>query len=171
VVPLANEAKSIERLEMRRISISTAYTPSAMASPEFEIPNRLHVLLVDDNGINLKLLVSLMNKLACSYQTATNGAEAVELYKRSLQREQPTFDVIFMDISMPVMDGFEATRGIRKLERQGGVRACEVIALTGLGSEAAQQEALACGINLFLRKPVKLRDIKALLGQKAKAPP
>jgi CheY-like chemotaxis protein len=69
-----------------------------------------------------------------------------------------------MDISMPVMNGFEATREIRKVEKEEKVLcAARIAALTGLGSEVSRQEAIASGTNLFLTKPVKLGEIKKLL--------
>ena len=61
-----------------------------------------------------------------------------------------------MDISMPVMDGFEATRQIRAFERGQDIIPATIIALTGLGSAEAQEEAFVSGIDLFLTKPIKL---------------
>lgn len=61
-----------------------------------------------------------------------------------------------MDISMPVMDGFEATRQIRTFERGQDITPATIIALTGLGSAEAQEEAFVSGIDLFLTKPIKL---------------
>jgi len=67
---------------------------------------------------------------------------------------------------MPVMNGFEATREIRKVEREAGMGAgCQIVALTGLGSEVSRQEAFVSGTNLFLTKPVKLGEIKRLLSE------
>jgi CheY-like chemotaxis protein len=69
-----------------------------------------------------------------------------------------------MDISMPVMDGLEATREIRKLERvQPRKRPSMIIALTGLGSANAQKEAFDSGVNMFLTKPVRLKELKKIL--------
>ncbi|KIW00177.1 uncharacterized protein PV09_08218 [Verruconis gallopava] len=122
-----------------------------------------HLLLVDDNPINLKILTTLVKKLKHTYETASNGLEAVQLYKASLIQNHP-FDFIFMDISMPVMNGFEATREIRKFEKDEKIgSATRIAALTGLGSEMSKQEAFASGTNLFLTKPVKLGEIKKLL--------
>jgi signal transduction histidine kinase/CheY-like chemotaxis protein len=122
-----------------------------------------HLLLVDDNAINIKILTTLVKKLNHTFETASNGLEAVQLYKASLIQNHQ-FDFVFMDISMPVMNGFEATREIRKFEKEEKVCcAARIAALTGLGSEVSRQEAFASGTNLFLTKPVKLGEIKKLL--------
>jgi signal transduction histidine kinase/ActR/RegA family two-component response regulator len=125
-----------------------------------------HLLLVDDNPINVKLLATCVTRLHHTFRTACNGLEAVQLYADSLNGSQPAFDMIFMDISMPVMDGFEATRQIRSLEAQvGGDRRCKIVALTGLSSEESRDEALASGSDVFLTKPVKLDRVRRVLDE------
>ncbi len=125
--------------------------------------NKRHVLLVDDNPINVKLLVHLVQKLDLTFETASDGMEAVKLYKNSLDGQSPRFDFVFMDISMPVMNGFEATREIRQMETQASARRCKVIALTGLSSDVNRNEASASGCDLFLTKPVKMATVRGLL--------
>lgn len=73
------------------------------------------------------------------------------------------FDFIFMDISMPRMDGLESTRHIRAHERALSLRSTTIIALTGLASASAQQEAFSSGIDLFLTKPVRLKELGSIL--------
>ena len=68
-----------------------------------------------------------------------------------------------IDISMPVMDGLEATREIRKLERHQGQKPAMIVALTGLGSATSQKEAFSNGISLFLTKPVRFSDLRKIL--------
>jgi signal transduction histidine kinase/CheY-like chemotaxis protein len=122
------------------------------------------LLLVDDNEINLKIIATYIQKLPCRFKTASNGLEAVERYQEAYEEGTP-FDVVLMDVSMPVMDGFEATREIRAFERQKGAeRPSRIIALTGLTSGKSQEEALASGVNLFLTKPVQLKKLKGVLG-------
>jgi CheY-like chemotaxis protein len=67
---------------------------------------------------------------------------------------------------MPVMDGFESTRHIREFERQEGLQAATIIALTGLASASAQQEAFASGIDLFMTKPVRLKQLGEALHER-----
>lgn len=119
-----------------------------------------YVLVVDDNEINVKLLSKSLTKWQIPYETASNGSEAVATFQNSGK----IFDYILMDISMPVMNGIAATRAIRELEtaRQSLPRA-QIIAMTGLGDEKTQQEAIASGMDLFMTKPIRLGQIKSLL--------
>ncbi|KAI3401475.1 hypothetical protein diail_10909 [Diaporthe ilicicola] len=155
---------------------------------------RPHLLLVDDNEINLQLLVMFMKKQKLSYATASNGLIALEQYESAcgtpasaaastvssgangsttatarcpngVPARQP-FTHILMDLSMPVMDGLTSARKIRALEVERGVKpAATIIALTGLASAEAQEDAISAGINKFLVKPVKFGELKGLLKQ------
>ncbi|GKT71402.1 histidine kinase [Colletotrichum tofieldiae] len=116
-------------------------------------------LLVEDNPINLKILSTYMNKLGRKYHTATNGLKAVEAYKKN----PGECKYILTDVSMPVMDGFEATRQIRAHERLFGLKPAMIIALTGLASDESQNEAFGSGMDLFLTKPVKLKELGLIL--------
>ncbi|POS73987.1 histidine kinase, partial [Diaporthe helianthi] len=120
---------------------------------------QVRVLLVEDNPINLKILSAVMRKLGIKFHTATNGQEAVDAYK-----EDPGRCVyILTDVSMPVMDGFESTRQIRAYERALGLVPATVIALSGLASAQSQKEAFGSGMDLFLTKPVKFKELRAIL--------
>ncbi|KAK6214253.1 hypothetical protein LQW54_004479 [Pestalotiopsis sp. IQ-011] len=119
-------------------------------------------LLVDDNAINLKILVAYMRKLGHRYDTACNGLEALEAF----QKGGGQYRCILMDISMPVMDGFESSRRIRAHEREHSLSRCNIYALTGLASASAQQEAFSSGIDLCLAKPVKLKELSDILAEK-----
>ncbi|KAK5732325.1 hypothetical protein LTR17_010639 [Elasticomyces elasticus] len=104
------------------------------------------LLLVDDNDINLKLLVTCARKEKCDYQSASNGLEALEIFKAAaLSRSpaQPAFDLVIMDLSMPIMDGCAATREIRAFESSSGAPRARIMALTALGSETARERAWA----------------------------
>jgi signal transduction histidine kinase/CheY-like chemotaxis protein len=132
------------------------------------IPCRFRrLLLVDDNPINLKILSAFAKRLNVSFSTATDGAEAVRLYKQAASADP--YDCIFMDLSMPVMDGFQAVVAIRRFEdglRGGGKEGGRsyIFALTGLGSEKARMEARKAGFDEFLLKPVRFKDVGPLLG-------
>lgn len=101
-----------------------------------------------------------MGKLGKAYETARNGKEAVDTYTG-----QPNhFKAILMDISMPVMDGLEATRRIRAYEQKTQLPAVTILALTGLSSESThQEEALGSGVDVFLTKPVRLKALSEVL--------
>jgi len=141
-------------------STKSAATPST---------DTLHALLVDDNKINRQLLVMFMKKHGYSYVEAEDGQEALDAYKASCLpgpcSNAPTrrFDVVLMDINMPIMDGMESTRCIREFEKENELKRSNIIALTGLASAQAQQEAEASGIDVFLPKPVKFAELKKLL--------
>ncbi|KXT02950.1 hypothetical protein AC578_10576 [Pseudocercospora eumusae] len=132
-------------------------------------PDPLHLLLVDDNKINRQLLVMFMKKCKFTYLEAENGQEALDLYRSSISDlpNRKHFDFVLMDISMPIMDGMEATRRIRDFEKENGVKRVTVIALTGLASEKAREEAETSGIDVFLPKPVKFGELRKLLMQQA----
>jgi signal transduction histidine kinase/CheY-like chemotaxis protein len=123
-------------------------------------------LLVDDNPINLKVLSAFINRLHAPFSFASNGAEAVHLYKQAILEEHDPFDICFMDISMPVQNGFQAVTAIREFENEQKVdekERCYVLALTGLGSDGAREEARGAGFDGFLLKPVKFVDVLPLL--------
>ncbi|KAF5569963.1 histidine kinase [Fusarium phyllophilum] len=135
-----------------------------------EMPGKAHVLLVDDNKINLNLLTMFMKKCGFSYEEAENGEEAVDTFKKSTigdaEQGAPVkkhFDYILMDISMPVMNGVEATKRIRKLEAEYKVPRTTVFALTGLASADARQDAMSVGVDMFLPKPVKFAELKTMI--------
>lgn len=135
-----------------------------------EMPSKAHVLLVDDNKINLNLLTMFMKKCGFTYEEAENGEEAVETFRKSTIGDAETpgpikkrFDYILMDISMPVMNGVEATKRIRKLEAKYKVPRTTVFALTGLASADARLDAMSAGVDMFLPKPVKFAELKTMI--------
>ncbi|KAF9767823.1 hypothetical protein IL306_014951 [Fusarium sp. DS 682] len=119
-------------------------------------------LLVDDNPINLSVLCAYMKKLKSNYTTAADGLEAVERF----QENPDQFSCILMDISMPRMDGIEATKQIRAFENKEDRDPVIILALTGLASATAQQDAYASGVDVFLSKPVKLKELSGILREK-----
>ncbi|KAH7336182.1 hypothetical protein BKA65DRAFT_29052 [Rhexocercosporidium sp. MPI-PUGE-AT-0058] len=119
------------------------------------------LLLVEDNPINLKLLVTSINRMGCPFMTATNGMEAVEAYKTSSTQ----ILLIFMDIQMPMMDGIEASREIRSYEKQNSLPRSAIVALTALDSVDAKQAAADSGVDLFFTKPVSIKKLKEIVTQ------
>ncbi|GKZ36226.1 hypothetical protein AbraIFM66950_007223 [Aspergillus brasiliensis] len=139
--------------------------PSPFKQPmitQTETERRARVLVVDDNSINLNLMLTFMKKRnLAALDSAENGKLAVD----AVERAQQGYDIIFMDMSMPVMNGFEATRAIRALEKERGAtcKPAVIIALTGLSSSRDESEALTSGVNLFLTKPVSFKEVSRLL--------
>lgn len=126
-----------------------------------------HLLLVDDNAINLRLPATFVKRLGFSYETAVDGADALAKYKH--HSNSHSFTTILMDISMPNMNGFESSRAIRKFEAERGIASSRIIALTALGSEKSRREAERSGIGEFQMKPVSLKTLKGLFPDAAAA--
>ena len=124
------------------------------------------LLLVDDNKVNLQLLTMYAKKRGYPYLSATDGQMAVNAYQQSHEDSQngdSPATVVLMDINMPIMDGYEATQHIRTYEKKHSLAPATIIALTALGSEAAYQEAFGSGCDMFLTKPVKLKDLTKII--------
>lgn len=100
-----------------------------------------------------------MKKYNLQYAEAQNGLEALHAY----QSTQVQFDIILMDMSMPVMDGMSATRAIRQYEQEYNIPRCFIIALTGLASASARLEAWNSGIDHFMTKPVNFKALEKFL--------
>ena len=137
--------------------IAAAAEPPISPLPRDRKPK---LLLVEDNQINLHLLSTFIGRCSFEYDTAENGLEAVQAFTAAEQ----SHDVIIMDITMPIMDGMEATREIRKVEQgRPRRRRAMIIALTGLGSATSQKDAFDSGVDMFLTKPVRLKDLRKIL--------
>lgn len=134
--------------------------PSIPADPINTTHQTEHLLLVDDNAINLRLLSTFIKRLSLPAHTAVDGQDAFDIY-RAFATTNP-FTTILMDISMPKMSGFESSRAIRDFEVENNLPSARIIALTALGSEASRLEAEASGIDDFQMKPVALKTLKSL---------
>ncbi|NNM52150.1 MAG: response regulator, partial [Pseudomonadales bacterium] len=115
-------------------------------------------LLAEDNPVNQKVATKMLEKFGMSVDVARNGLDAVKLYL------QVRYDIIFMDCQMPDMDGFATTREIRRLQQLApSARAIPIVALTANIQEGERERCLACGMNDFLGKPLKLQDLSDVL--------
>ncbi|HET7719542.1 MAG TPA: response regulator [Acidimicrobiales bacterium] len=133
----------------------TVRASSLPATPPPEI--RGHVLVVEDNASNQLVAVGILRLLGYRADVASDGTEALD----ALDRVQ--YDAILMDCQMPEMDGFTATREIRR--REGPDRHTPVIAMTAGASDSDRDQCLSAGMDDFLSKPVKPRDIDAMLAR------
>ena len=122
------------------------------------------ILLVEDNPVNQKVTSLIVEKLGYSIEIANNGQEAVDLVKNNC------FSVVLMDLSMPVMDGFEASEKIRENERECGGSRVTIIALTGHAFEEHRQRCKDLEFDDFLPKPFDLFVLKEMLDQYTKEP-
>lgn len=116
----------------------------------------LQVLVAEDNVVNQMVIKSMLEKLGCDSIIASNGREAVDLYGTM------KFDVVLMDISMPEMDGVEATAHIRKLQQMSG-RTTPIIGVTAHALAEDRQRCLDAGMDDYLPKPVKPDALRRVL--------
>ena len=118
--------------------------------------SQLSILLAEDNAINQKLAIVLLEKVGHQVKLAHNGREAIELYQAN------AFDVVLMDVQMPEVDGFEATYEIRKIQAETGLR-IPIIALTAHASSADRKRCLAGGMDEYMSKPIRAKDLYDLI--------
>lgn len=118
-----------------------------------------HILLVEDNLINQDVCRQMLRKMQCRVDTAENGMEAVEAASGG------KYDLILMDCHMPEMDGFTATREIRRIEADGGKVRVPIIALTGDVQMGIREQCQAVGMDDYLSKPFYMDDLQKMLGQ------
>lgn len=117
-----------------------------------EPPRSLHILIAEDNPINQKLAVRLLQKQGHTSIVANNGREAFETWTR-----QP-FDAILMDMMMPEMDGLEATIAIREREKTTGTH-IPIIAITANAMTGDREKCLAAGMDEYISKPVDIAQL------------
>ncbi|MDB5764450.1 MAG: sensory box histidine kinase/response regulator [Herminiimonas sp.] len=127
---------------------------SAYVAAETEVPC-LDILLAEDNEINQKVAIALLQNAGHRVRLATNGLEALEAVRNS------SFNVVLMDMHMPEMDGLEATRAIRKLD--GPAAKVPIIALTAAGSLSDIRTCLDTGMDYFLVKPFRMERFHSVL--------
>ena len=108
------------------------------------------VLMVEDNAVNMTIAVAMLEQWGVAVDQAFDGAQAVQAVERAAAQGQP-FDLVLMDVQMPVMSGYEATRRLR--ERPAG-QGLPIIALTAAALSSEREQALASGMSGFLTKPI-----------------
>ncbi|ACD95264.1 Hpt sensor hybrid histidine kinase [Trichlorobacter lovleyi SZ] len=119
------------------------------------------ILLVDDVEINRELARIILEKRGHRVVQAANGLEAVDAARKE------RFDLVFMDIQMPLMDGFEATNEIRSFELSQGLQPVPVIAMTAYALQGDRDRCLAAGMDGYIAKPIKEDDLCRVIGQMA----
>jgi two-component system sensor histidine kinase/response regulator len=146
-------------IPVQRTSITAA--PPRSVAPAMPAPairsNKPRVLVIEDGAANQKLAVYQLNKLGCEVELANNGSAGIEAWQRHQHR------VILMDCHMPQMDGYEATRHIRKLEAEQGLPPSRIIAMTASVMPGDREACLSCGMNDYVSKPVAITELRAAL--------
>jgi CheY-like chemotaxis protein len=121
-----------------------------------ESGNPLRILLAEDNAVNQALAVRLLEKRGHSVTVAANGKEALAALAKS------SYDVVLMDVQMPVMDGFEATAAIRFREKASGIH-LPIIAMTAHAMAGDRSRCLAAGMDEYITKPIRPQELNDLL--------
>ncbi len=117
------------------------------------------ILLVEDNELNSEIAVEILNGYGFVVDTAENGAEAVEKVKNSASGN---YDLVLMDVQMPVMNGYEATKEIRALA-DPALAGITILAMTANAFDEDRKKALECGMDGFLSKPIVIEELIAML--------
>lgn len=119
------------------------------------------ILLAEDNKINQRIASLTFNMMGVSIDIASNGKEALEMYR------QNKYDLIMMDLHMPVMDGMEASRQIRTFEKEtNSSHRVFMIALSASSVSEIKDECLANGMDDFMEKPFKETELRNILAKK-----
>jgi two-component system sensor histidine kinase/response regulator len=157
-------SKPFDRLELRQVL--SHVLASDPLSPEAktlvtrhtlqEQRQSLSFLVAEDNAVNQRLIARLLEKRGHRVVLAQNGREALQALKRQ------HFDIILMDVQMPEMDGFEATKLIREEEKDSGSH-LPIIALTAHAMQGDEERCLACGMDGYVTKPIKLGELFSVI--------
>ena len=130
----------------------SALVPLSVATENMEPTGTRSILVAEDNPVNRKFVGILLERMGYKTTFCENGQLAVE----SVQTQE--FDLVLMDVHMPVMDGLAATRAIRALDSEA--KDIPIIALTADAMNHAQEDALAAGVNFFVTKPVRMAELQ-----------
>jgi len=136
----------------------TEVTSKAIKSAKADFTGR-RVLLVEDNDMNREIAVELIGMTGVTVETAVNGLEAVE---RIITSPEGYYDIVFLDIQMPIMDGYEAARQIRRLSRDD-IKDLPIVAMTANAFSEDVAMAKEAGMNQHIAKPVDMERIMTVL--------
>ncbi len=149
--------KAIRILENIQTDEQKSYKQPSLALESVDSFAGLHALIVDDNIINRKLIKIILEKIGLRVSMATNGKEAVEKYK------ERQYDIVFMDIQMPVMDGVAATKAILSYEKDHHLTHTPIIALTANIATGNREYYLSQGLDDYATKPLEIDVLKHLI--------
>ena len=116
------------------------------------------MLVAEDNPTNRMVIRAMLSRLGLEITDAGNGQQAVDMY-----RADHHVKLVLMDIQMPVLDGYDATRAMREIEQSSGRKRVPVLALTANAFSEDRQNAFDSGMDDYLTKPVQLEVLSALL--------
>jgi PAS domain S-box-containing protein len=139
--------------------LGAPHAAPAPAAATLAGPGDGHVLLVEDNPVNRQIGVAVLEALGVAVHTADDGAAALT----ECTARAPA--LVLMDLQMPVMDGLEATRRLRALQSDGRLPNFPIVALTAHALDSDREQALACGIDAYLTKPILLATLRTELSR------
>ena len=142
-------------LKNAKTEVAPAHAHSAVQFKNSKITGR--ILIAEDNPINQKIALKLVEKMGCRADTVGNGQEAITALTRA------PYDLILMDCQMPEMDGYEATLKIREIEKLLNKKRIPIIALTAAAMGADQQKCIEVGMDDYLTKPVDFQKVWQVL--------
>ena len=156
-------------------ALITTQAPDAMATwsseenlstaPAFDLSqiprNEVRICIAEDNPINQKIAVSFVSKLGFKSEAYNDGLQAVEALRQRSSEKNP-FHLVLMDVQMPVLDGYDATRLIR-VDEDPVVRGVLIIAMTASAIQGDKEKCLEAGMNNYLAKPVRAAVLKSML--------
>jgi CheY-like chemotaxis protein len=120
------------------------------------IGGQKRILVAEDNSVNQLVVLRLLKTLGYSAHAVTNGREVLEVLGNAL------YDLVLMDCQMPEMDGYEATRAIRKKEQETG-RHIPIVALTAHAMKGDQEKCLESGMDDYLPKPIRKEELGSMI--------
>ena len=139
------------------IEIDTPKTPISIQTDIKQDKKVLSVLLVEDNLLNQKFATAILKKTGHKVDIAENGKIGVDFFKKN------KYDIVLMDIQMPVMDGMEATRNIRIYENENNLQRTKIVAVTAYAMKGDKDRFISAGIDEYLAKPYKANDLIDIL--------
>ena len=158
---------SLQHALRRRDATAAPLAPAARDAVAAAEPTRrrLRVLVAEDNEVNVRLAVALLAKLGHTATVVGDGQAAVDA------RARDTFDLILMDVQMPVLGGMDAARLIRAAEAAAHQRRLPIVALTARAMKGDREECLAAGMDDYVTKPVRLSELAAAIARQVPAMP
>jgi CheY-like chemotaxis protein len=123
-----------------------------------ETSRKLHILVAEDNAVNQTVVLRVLKRMGHTFALAQNGEEALALATTNSEK----FDLAFMDVQMPEMDGLAATRAIREYEKSSGVR-LPIYAMTAHAMKGDRDRCLSAGMDGYITKPIRFGDVEKIL--------
>ena len=161
--------KPVTQKELRAIVIKVLSNTPALVTSRLEVseppPDRtLRILLAEDNVVNQKVAVSLLSRLGHEVTVAPDGQVAIDAYRRQ------TFDLILMDVQMPVLSGYDATRAIREIEQTTGTH-IPIVAMTARAMKGDRESCLDAGMDDYMSKPIQGKLLMEVIRRALSASP